>query len=223
MNKVVDSADRFELKAGLDGATKNLDKILDSLGNTVINDSGNPQAGIAFAKLFLEGSIAHFPVLLEDSDALYDIIGDETYGRVVKTIYAYKSNPGLTLALALSFPDAPLMKVVSEDGYLLTTGLWNAQTECLLNVNGIHAKPTLIEHLTNPLNGSPVQILPTTVTELALVSTFDDADMQIALGHFGFVASYMVENLRSLTTEPARWSMDDEDYLEDEDSPSPGF
>jgi hypothetical protein len=224
MSNVTNITDRIELRAGLEGASQNLDKILSALTMTKVGDSGDPEAGTAFVQRFLEGGISPFPVPLEDSDAFYELMDNQDlYGRLLKTIYAYKANPGLTLALALRFPEAPLMKAVTEDGHLVFTGLFNPQSECLLNVNGIHARSALIEHLTGNNLGAPVFLQPTSVAELSVISNFNEEDLQVALGNFGFVVAFMENHLASLCSEPASWSMDEDDDLEEDDSPSPGF
>jgi hypothetical protein len=224
MSDVISITDRIELRAGLEDASQNLDKMLSAVTMTKVGDSGDPEAGTAFVQRFLEGSILPFPVPLEDSDALYDKMESvDLYGRLIKTIYAYKANPGLTLALALRFPDAPLMKAVTEDGHLVFTGLFNAQSDCLLDVNGVHAQSVWIEHLIGNNLGAPVFLKPTTVAELSVMSNFSEEDMQVALGNFGFVVTFMENHLTSLCSEPASWSMEEDDDLEEDDSPSPGF
>ena len=217
MGDVIDGVMRFELKAGLDSATTNLDTILDAVTNTQFLEPGDAKAAIDFAARFLSGQIEAFPVQLEDSDALYDQMENkERYGQVMKTIYAYKS-PGLTIALSSVFPDAPLMKVINEEGRVLTSGLWNADKSSLLDVNGVHEQQSLLEHWTGICLGEPVSLELATADELAVFTNFNSQDMLKAIENFGVVTTFMDEFLPSLTSEPESWSMEDEDLDDDLD------
>jgi len=213
MSRVIDGREDFQLKSALDAGSKNLDKIHSAVSDVQIRDSaGDSQASMLLAQRFLNGEIEPFPVPLEDSDALYDLMDNkEVYGRVVKTIYAYKSDPGLTLALALGFPDAPLMKVVTADGYLLAAGLWSVKKQCLLTVNGAHEKEALLKHMTGQNLGGAVNLVTTSASELSSLTAFTEDDLRIALGQFGFVAQFMLENLNELIAEPKSWAIDDGD------------
>lgn len=212
MGNVIDGREDFQLKSALDGATKNLDKIHSAISDVQITDAGDAKASMRLAQCFLESEIEPFPVPLEDSDVLYDLMDSkEVYGRLIKTIYAYKSDPGLTLALALSFPDAPLMKVVTVDGYLLATGMWSEEKQCLLTVNGAHEKQALLEHMTGQNLGGAVNLVTTSASELSSLTAFTEDDLQIALGQFGFVAQFMLEHLDELIAEPKSWTVDEND------------
>lgn len=219
MGDVIDGVTRFEIKSGLDSATKNLGTILDAVTNTRLLEVGDSKAAIDFAARFLSGQIEAFPVQLEDSDALYDQMeNQERYGQVVKTIYAYKS-PGLTIALSSVFPDAPIMKVINKEGRVLTSGLWNAEKSSLLDVNGVHERESLLDHWTGSCLGEPVSLEPATADELTVLTNFNSQDMLIAIENFGVLATFMDEFLPSLTSEPARWSMEDDDLDDDEFTP----
>ena len=212
MKKVIDGRKHFQLKAALDGASQNLSKIHSSVIDAQILDAGDAQASMLLTQRFLEGGIEPFPVPLEDSDILYDLMDNkEVYGRIIKTIYAYKADPGLTLALALRFPDAPLMKVVTADGYLLSTGLWSVEKQCLLTVNGAHERQALLDHMTGKNLGGAVNLVTTSASELSSLTAFSEADLQIALGQFGFVAQFMLEHLDELIAEPKSWTIDEDD------------
>lgn len=212
MGKVIPGKGHFQLKSALDGATKNLGKIHAAVSETTIADAGHSEASMRLVQRFLNGEIEPFPVPFEDSDVLYDIMDDQgRYGRLLKTIYAYKSDPGLTLAMALRFPQATVMKVVRADGYLLTTGLWNEEKKCLLNVNGVHAQEAFIAHMVGNSLGEPVVLVTTSASELSGISSFNAEDLEIAFGQFGFVANFMMENLSELTSEPKSWTIDEED------------
>lgn len=216
MGNVINGADRFELKAGLDSATKNLDSILDAVTNTQFLEPGDAKAAIGFVSRFLAGEIDAFPVPLDDSDALYDQMGNkDRYGQVMKTIFAYKSNSGLTIGLSSVFPDAPLMKVTSEDGRLLMSGLWNSEKSLLLDANGVHEQKELLAHWTRLSHGAGVTIESTTPEDLAMHTNFTAQDMLKAIENFGVVTTFMDEFLPSLTSEPESWSMDEDDLDDD--------
>jgi len=216
MGNVINGADRFELKAGLDSATKNLDSILDAVTNTQFLEPGDAKSAVDFVSRFLSGEIDAFPVPLDDSDALYDQMGNkDRYGQVLKTIFAYKSNSGLTIALSSVFPDAPLMKVTSDDGRLLMSGLWNSEKSLLLDANGIHEQKELLAHWTRISRGDAISIESTTAENLAMYTNFSSQDMLKAIENFGVVTTFMDEFLPSLTSEPESWSMDEDDLDED--------
>jgi hypothetical protein len=215
MGDVIDGVTRFEIKAALDTATTNLDTILDAVTSTQFLELGDSKAAIDFTARFLSGQIESFPEPLEDSDALYDQMGNkDRYGQVMKTIFAYQSNSGLTIALSSMFPDAPLMKVMSG-GHLLMSGLWNVDKSSLLDVNGVHERQTLLDHWTRISHGAVVSIEPTTADELSIFTTFDSQDMLTAIENFGVVTKFMDEFLPSLTGEQASCSMDDDDLDDD--------
>ena len=220
MGEVIDGVMRFEIKAGLDSATTNLGNILDAVTNTQLLETGDAEAAIDFAARFLSGQIESFPVPLDDSDALYDQMNNkDRYGQVLKTIFAYQSNSGLTIALSSVFPDAPLMKVTSDDGRLLMSGLWNSEKSSLLNVNGVHERQSLLDHWTRLSHGAVVSIEPTTADELSMFTNFNAHDMLKAIENFGVVTKFMDEFLPSLTSEPESWSMEDDDLDDDEFAP----
>lgn len=223
MTNVIDGKERFEFKQLLDGASKNLTTISEALQSTSDPLQPSREAALEFGRQFMNWSIKPFPVPLDDSDVLYDIMDTdpERYGQVLRLALKYGGNQAkhdLTLALSQAFPDAKLMLISTRDGITLHSGLWSHENELLLDANGVHSMASLIQNWTGRMLGEPICVKPVSQDDIIELSQCNGEGLQEALADFGALATYMQENMEALTTEPT-W--DDELDEEDECFPQP--
>lgn len=218
MTNVIDGKYRFELKAGLDEASKNLDLLVEALGSKKEPIEAGERPALAFVQQFVEGLIKPFPDPLEDSEALYDIMrtDPDRYGQVMRLALKYGGHQGrhaLTLALSQAFPDSRLMVIATRDGMTLHSGLWNHEHDLLLDANGVHSRDSLVAHWTGRMLGEPVYLKPVSQDDIIELSNCDEEGLREALEQFGALATYMQANMEALVTEPTY----DDDELDEAD------
>jgi hypothetical protein len=219
MNNVIDGKDRFEFKALLDDASKNLTAIADALGSAQGTEHNLPDEACRMVELFAKGAIKPFYCPFEDSDLLYDMMHSqsELYGQLLRITFrfAHRDCHLLTVALAgaMQLADVRVLKVVDQSGAPLHSGLSLADSTLFLDANGVHTPASVLEHWEH-MRGGPVFLRLTTAEKLMGLGNFAEADLQEALGEFGFVAAFMMGHLETLAEIP---DFDMDDDLDDDD------
>lgn len=219
MSKVIESRDRFEMKALLDTASQNLTTIADALtsAQSVVHDQ--PENALRMVEHFAKGVIKPFYEPLDDSTLLYDLMNTQSdlYGQLMSITLRYGNRDCHLLTVALAqfqqVPGLQVLKVVDQTGAPIHSGLSVKDSSLFLDANGVHTQADVLAHWMRRCGG-PVFLRLTSTEQMAGLGNFSQVDLQRALGEFGFTAAYMLDNLEALAEIP---DFDMDDDLDDDD------
>lgn len=213
MSNVINGNDRFELKKGLDQATKNLEIISEGLKGGGDAAGDHLENALTFVERFLSGSIVSHYQLLEDSDQLYDLmeLDEARYQTLIGYVIRYGHGDCHCLSIALSEtnPNVRLLKVVDAAGLPVHSCIAGVDDTLVMDANGIHLRQALVDYWSR-VTGDSVHIQPTTAQELFFFSSYTDDELDQALNGFGYLSLFMAEQEENLSIA-CPMDMDDHD------------